>query len=350
MAADDTNTLIVKLLNHWPRAVLQAAIQASPDPFTDLHSGALLAWLEEQAASRQLATPLGYSTPPDLGMLGWFDPRYPEVLRHIPDPPLLLYYKGTLEWLGMPTVAIVGSRRATGQGKEFAASLAAGLAASGVHVISGLAYGIDAAAHHGALRGQGISSACLGSGLHNLYPARHANLASRLVDAGGALISEYPLTQPPLAYQFPERNRLISGFSNAVIVVEASERSGSLITARLALEQGRDVLAVPGPVNSFVSRGAHRLLKQGAALVTEVDDVLDMLNLDGPDVQPASRRQPEGDGGYVFALLNAYPTSLDELVALSGWPAGKLLGVLARLELEEFVRSSGDGYIARSFD
>lgn len=208
----------------------------------------------------------------------WADDGYPPQLRTIPDPPLALYVRGELCAGDRAAVAVVGARRASLYGLQCAARFGEELAARGITVVSGLALGIDGAAHEGALRAGGRTVAVLGGGLARLYPPQHAALAEQ-VAAHGAVISEYPMTMPSLPEQFPRRNRIISGLSLGVVVVEAASRSGSLITADCALEQGREVFAVPGPVMSETSRGTHRLVRQGAALVTCAEDVLDELGL-----------------------------------------------------------------------
>ena len=203
------------------------------------------------------------------------DDDFPERLRHIPDPPLALYYRGTLQAAQRAWVAVVGARTATRRGMQIAETIGRDLAASGATVVSGLARGIDGAAHRGALAAEGGGAwAILGSGLLDLYPRQHRGLAERVVEAGGAVLSEYAPHAAPFKGHFPERNRLISGLCEGVVVVEASRRSGSLITAKAAGEQGRDVMAVPGPVGSPLSAGCHWLIKQGAALVEDAEDVL----------------------------------------------------------------------------
>ncbi len=206
------------------------------------------------------------------------DAAYPKRLRTIPDPPLALYVRGALAAADETAVAVVGSRRASPYGLQCAERLSEELALRGISVVSGLALGIDGAAHRGALRSGGRTLAVLGSGMSRLYPPQHERLASRVAEQG-AVLSEYPLETDPLPHHFPRRNRLISGLSLGVVVVEASGRSGALITADMALEQGREVFAVPGPMTSVTSEGTHRLLKQGARLVTSVEDVLDELRL-----------------------------------------------------------------------
>ena len=209
------------------------------------------------------------------------DPEYPPPLENIPDPPGLLYWKGRLEPRDQLAIAIVGSRRCTPYGARIAERLAAGLSRIGFTVVSGLARGIDAAAHRGAIKAGGRSIAVLANGLASVYPPEHEDLARALVEAGG-LLSEMPMRQVPLAGLFTQRNRIISGLSLGVVVVEATPRSGSLSTARHAMEQNREVFAVPGPVDSLNSRGCHRLIRDGARLVETVDDILEELGPAGP--------------------------------------------------------------------
>ncbi|MCD6291936.1 MAG: DNA-processing protein DprA, partial [Deltaproteobacteria bacterium] len=204
------------------------------------------------------------------------DPRYPENLALIVDPPPVLYFKGSLECLNSPAIAVVGARRASELGRRFAFSLASRLVAQGLTVISGLALGVDGAAHEGSLRGGGSTVAVLGTGLDVVYPAAHRHLAGKIVE-NGVLLTEFPPGAGPDKHHFPRRNRLVSGLSQGVVVVEAGERSGSLITARLALEQGREVFAVPGPPGLPGSRGVNRLLKDGAQLLESVDDIFSAL-------------------------------------------------------------------------
>ncbi len=227
--------------------------------------------------------------------------------------------------------------------------LAERLAAAQLVVVSGLALGIDAAAHRGAVN-EGQTLAVLGSGLRNLHPRSHAGLARKILDSGGAIVSEYLPTHPSYPANFPERNRLISGLARAVVVVEAGLRSGSLITARLALEQGREVLAVPGSVVSPVSAGCHRLLKQGAGLVTDVQDVFAALGLN-PTVavagfSPARAADvPNSAEGQVFAQLSGEPRSVEALSKATGYAVPELLTLLTRLELAGFVQRLPQGYI-----
>ena len=284
----------------------------------------------------------------------------PERLRVIPDPPRRLYVQGAVDVLGVPAVAIVGSRRATRAGRQFAERLAEDLATAGLAVVSGLAYGIDAAAHLGALRvgggalragvattPAGRTVAVLGNGLGHVYPRQHAGLAAEIVESGGALVSEYPADRGPRKHQFPERNRLISGLSLGVVIVEATTKSGSLITARMAAEQGREVMAVPGPVASPLSGGCHRLLKSGAALIESADDVLFAIGYDAAERGTQRGDTPPARLAAVLEQVGAEATTLDQVVAATGLALETAAEGLVELELLGFVAAHRGGYIRR---
>ena len=258
------------------------------------------------------------------------DSDYPQALLNIPDPPLLLYVKGRLDLLNRPALAIVGSRSATPQGINNAEAFAKSLSDAGLCIISGMAHGIDAAAHRGALHGQGSSIAIVGTGLDKVYPAANRDLAHALAQQG-ALISEFPLGTPPLAANFPRRNRLISGMSLGCLVVEASLQSGSLITARLALEQGRDVFAIPGSIHAPQSKGCHALLKQGAKLVETAQDILEELG--GLLVSPAQAANSEGPDSVLLEHLGFDPVDVDTLSVRCGLTIAELSAMLLTLEL-----------------
>ena len=281
----------------------------------------------------------------DISAVQPHSPDYPGYLRNIHDPPDPIFFDGDIAALRGPAVAIVGARRCTAEGRETARRFARHLAECGVAVVSGLAHGIDTAAHEGALAGGGITFAVLGSGVDRVYPARNAALAQRIVSSGGALLSEYPPGTPPARHRFPERNRIISGLSSAVLVVEASNRSGSLITARMALEQGRDVLAVPGPLSSPQSEGCLRLLREGAALVDGFETLRFELGLDEPEGL-TDDGQPEVEDDLLAHFLEPVVT-VDTLVARSGRTAAEVLAALMDLELAGFVAAQGGGYSRR---
>ncbi|MDR2195351.1 MAG: DNA-processing protein DprA [Gallionellaceae bacterium] len=271
------------------------------------------------------------------------DADYPQALLNTPDPPVLLYVKGRRELLNHPALAVVGSRNATPQGIGNAEAFAQAASAAGLCVVSGLAHGIDAAAHHGGLSGAGSSIAVVGTGLDKVYPASNRDLAHRLADAG-ALISEFALGTPPLPANFPRRNRIISGLSLGCLVVEASLQSGSLITARMALEQGREVFAIPGSIHSPQAKGCHYLIKQGAKLVECAGDILEELGLQtrvsAPSAKPA-RTHP------LFKHLGYDPVDMDSLSQRSGLTIEALSAILLQLELEGRVAVLPNGLYQR---
>jgi len=277
------------------------------------------------------------------------DSDYPQALLNIPDPPLLLYVKGRLDLLNRSALAIVGSRNATPQGINNAEAFARSLSDAGLCIISGMAHGIDAAAHRGALRGKGSSVAIVGTGLDKVYPAANRDLAHALAQQG-ALVSEFPPGTPPLAANFPRRNRLISGMSAGCLVVEASLQSGSLITARLALEQGRDVFAIPGSIHAPQSKGCHALLKQGAKLVETAQDILEEIS----GLLAAPARNPAAQGADIqdtcFALLDHLgfdPVDVDTLSARCGLTIAELSAMLLTLELEGRISTLPGGLYQR---
>ena len=281
-------------------------------------------------------TALQWAEGEDQRILTLADAEYPQSLLEIPDPPSLLYVRGRCELLNQASLAIVGSRNPTPQGIQNAENFAEALAAEGLVIVSGLAIGIDTAAHRGALKAQGGSIAFIGTGIDRIYPARNLELAHQLARQG-CVVSEFPLGTPAIASNFPRRNRLISGISRGVLVVEAAPKSGSLITARLAGEQGREVFAIPGSIHSPQSRGCHQLIKQGAKLVETAEDVRVELRWAG--VVPNSGRfvattdrlhTPEDP---LLALLGFDPCSLDELAERSSLPVETLNTRLLQLEL-----------------
>ncbi|HOL36613.1 MAG TPA: DNA-processing protein DprA [Rubrivivax sp.] len=276
-------------------------------------------------------------------------PAYPRQLLETADPPLLLYVEGEAACLGEPSIAIVGSRHATAQGLDNARAFAAELSRQGLVVVSGLALGIDAAAHEGALEGRAGTVAVLGTGLDPVYPARHQALARRIA-GHGALVSEFAPGTPPLREHFPLRNRIIAGLARGTLVVEAAPQSGSLITARQAAEAGREVFAIPGSIHSPQSRGCHALIKQGAKLVESAADILD--ELPGP-ARPRSRTPaaatptPPEQSDPLLAALGHDPTTLDALQARTGWSTAELGARLLELELEGRVARLPGGLYQR---
>jgi len=307
-------------LARFVTADVAAATRRGPDP-GDLER--TLAWL---------ALP-GHS------LFAWDDPDYPASLLAIADPPPAFCYVGRRELLNRPALAIVGSRNATPQGVEHAETFAAALSAAGLTIVSGLAVGIDAAAHRGGLAGSGSSVAVLGTGLDRVYPAANRALARKLSEGGG-LLSEFPLGTPPLPANFPRRNRLISGLSRGVLVVEATLASGSLITARFAAEQGRDVFAIPGSIHSPFSKGSHRLIKDGAKLVETAQDVLDELRLvtssplpGTPAATAEADAEIQGVAARVLAALGHDTAGVDALCERTGLAADAIAVALVELEL-----------------
>lgn len=273
------------------------------------------------------------------------DPLFPALLREIPDPPAVLFFRGAADALRLRCVGLVGARRATQSGLNIAREMSAALARRGISVVSGLALGIDAAAHVAALDVDGSTVAVFGSGVQRVYPAVNRPLAGRICDSNGLLISEYDPDQEPRKQFFPERNRIISGLCEAVIVIEAGEHSGSLITARMALEQGRDVLAVPGSILADQSRGCHRLIREGAALLDSIDTLLLELNLPKDLAEPMTI---SSEARQIWEVLDIDPLPLDVLATRSSVSLSEATLALVELELAGFVVGSSGGYSRRA--
>jgi DNA processing protein len=289
---------------------------------------------------------------PRRSVLTLADPDYPVLLLQLSDPPPLLYLQGRRELLRGPALAIVGSRSATRQGEANAEAFAAHLAACGLTIVSGFARGIDAAAHRGALDGgaEAATIAMLGTGADIVYPESNRSLALRIAQHG-LLLSEYPLGTPAVPHNFPRRNRLIAALSRGVLVVEAALHSGSLITARLAAELGRDVMAIPGSIHSPVARGCHRLIREGARLVESARDVLEELRFEAPQLRPSSASvpgDPAPDDPAPQSLLQAIghdPVDLDTLARRTGLAPGPLSARLLELEMtQDIERLAGNCY------
>ncbi len=272
------------------------------------------------------------------------DPAYPPLLLETADPPPLLYLVGRIDLLRAPAVAVVGSRNATAQGVNNAENFSKSLSQSGLCIVSGIALGIDTAAHQGGLAGAGKSVAVVGTGLDRVYPARNKALAHQLAQHG-ALVSEFPLGTPALANNFPRRNRIISGLSLGCLVVEAAVSSGSLITARLASEQGRDVFAIPGSIHSALSKGCHQLIKQGAKLVERAEDVLEEINWPARAVSSPSTAAATDDP--ILIHLGFDPEPLDALVTRTGMSPEQISGRLLELELRGLVQTLPGGRYQR---
>lgn len=297
-----------------------------------------------------------------VGILTMACGNYPEALRHIHDAPLVLYTLGDSALLGRDQIAVIGSRNATRAGLDHARRFSAELSARKLVITSGLALGIDGAAHAGALDAGFPSIAVIGSGIDRIYPAQHQRLGERIIEHG-VLVSEYPPGTPARAGHFPRRNRIISGLSRGILVVEAGLKSGSLITARLALEQGREVFAIPGSVHSPVAKGCHHLIRQGAQLVETVDHILEELDTwwsmhgatAGPEEAQACQSGNQADTAgelagldsreiAVFEALGYDPQSTDALSSVTGLPADQLMQSLLLLELQGLVSSAPGGF------
>lgn len=305
---------------------------------------------------RAVDAALDWAQHPQCHIINLFDPRYPALLKETPDPPPLLFVRGDDEQLGQPQLAIVGSRNPSAGGRQLAHDFAASLSRHGLIVTSGLALGIDAASHQGSLDAKGKTIAVAGTGLDRIYPARHRELGHQIVEQG-ALVSEFPPGTPPIAHNFPRRNRLISGLSMGTLVIEAALKSGSLITARLAADQGREVFAIPGSIHNPLAKGCHALIQQGAKLVTEVTDILEELGplatflfqherhatrqncVDKTDSDP--HLLPESP---LLENMGFEPISIDELVERSGLTAEAVSAMLLAMELQGIVTSSGGMY------
>jgi len=306
-------------------ATAAAALESGPDPD---RLAATLAWLGEDGH----------------GFLAWDDADYPPSLLEIGDPPPLLFCLGRRELLGRPALAIVGSRNATPQGCEDAEAFAFALSSAGLAIVSGLASGIDAAAHRGGLAGVAKSIAVVGTGPDRVYPASNRALAHALA-SDGLILSEFAPGTPARQHHFPRRNRLISGLARGVLVVEAALGSGSLITARLAAEQGREVFAIPGSIHSPFAKGCHKLIRDGAKLVETAQDVLEELKLaPAPAAASVARAAPaDPSARIVLAALGYDPVDVDTLSSRTGLDASTLLATLSALELDDQVAALPGG-------
>jgi DNA processing protein len=320
-----------------------------------------------EATHRLLDATLNWLGQPGHHVLALGEPGYPELLARIPDPPLLLYIRGHAQLLAGPCLAIVGSRNASVQGRANAQAFAEALSGAGLCIVSGLALGIDAAAHEGALRRCGGTVAVVGTGPDLVYPARNRALCERIAHAG-CIVSEYPVGTPPIPGNFPKRNRIISGLSAGVLVVEAAAQSGSLITARQAAEQGRDVFAIPGSIHAALAKGCHMLIREGAKLVDTARDVLEALapspllalqaaGLSTPDISLTDIKidnsvetgpGPQAESTLLDALGHD-PVEPDALLARLGWSIGEMSACLLVLEIAGRVERLPGGVVQRVF-
>jgi DNA processing protein len=342
------NHLFKRLIDRFnlPEVVFQSSQQEllEVEGITKRQSAAILNYKAPQSIKAELdqANQKGYK------IITLADSLYPPLLREIPDPPPFLYVSGRLD--GSPkNIAVVGSRNPTAYGISTTQKLCADLCAHGITIVSGMAVGIDTAAHRGALAGKGKTVAVLGSGLNRIYPSQNLSLFEKISEKG-AVISEFGLNAEPEAHHFPIRNRIISGMSMGTVVVEATRKSGSLITARLAAEQNREVFAVPGSIQSFKSTGTHALIKQGAKLVENAQDVIEELvaymNMEPPSLhedrvqnhtaQRQSLLTPEERA--LYNILSPYPEHIDTIMRKTHIASGKLLSLLLQLELKGIVQ------------
>jgi DNA processing protein len=290
---------------------------------------------------------LAWLSQPNNHLITLADAHYPQALLEISDSPPILYAKGNLHWLSTPCIAVVGSRNASPQGEKNATDFSHALCQQGLTIVSGLALGIDGAAHRGALKANGATIAVVGTGLDIVYPARHRELAHHIVERG-LVISEFALGTPSRAQNFPRRNRIISGLSLGCLVVEANVQSGSLITARLAAEQGREVFAIPGSIHSPLSKGCHELIKQGAKLVDNIKDIVDELG-SVLSTMPAITNKLKNPTETLPLLeyMGFDPVSMESLVERSGLTSEHLSAMLLMLELENEVASLPGGRYQR---
>lgn len=322
-----------------PEAVLQASVSSLSQHVKPAIARAIAGGIDESA----LVSIALWLDDPQNRILTIADAEYPQHLLNTADPPLLLYVKGRLDLLNMPALAVVGSRNATTQGLHNAEAFARSASDSGLCIVSGMAHGIDTSAHLGGLLGKSSSIAVVGTGLDKVYPASNYKLAHRLAQ-DGTVISEFPLGTPPVASNFPRRNRIISGLSLGCLVVEASLQSGSLITARMALEQGREVFAIPGSIHSPQSKGCHALIKQGAKLVESAQDILEELGHNITTTSAIGERTPEHP---LFAHLGFDPVDVETLAQRSNLTIAELSAILLQLELDGHIATLPGGLYQR---
>lgn len=288
---------------------------------------------------------------PNKEIISIEDPNYPPLLKETFSPPLVLYIAGNGSALSTLQLAVVGSRHPTPLGLQHAEQFASHLSQSGFTITSGLAFGIDGASHRGALAAKGVTIGVAGTGLDRIYPASHRTLVNEIIDNNGAVISEFPLATPPLRMNFPRRNRIISGLSVGVLVVEAALRSGSLITAKLALNEGREVFAIPGSIHHPLARGCHYLIRQGAVLVEKAEDILAELSSFGAFFQPQNSssqtnlRLLSQELSALLSHIDYEITTIDVILSRSGLTVGEVSSMLLSLELDGFIKSVTGGYV-----
>jgi DNA processing protein len=340
-------------LRALPHAAMVVLLRAFGGPGNVLAASRaqLSAVVPDEVVTRLLAPPAedvlartaAWLAVPGHDIVAWDDTDYPRALLELGYAPPVFFFVGRRELLNRPALAIVGSRNATAQGLDNARNFARALADAGLTIVSGLALGVDAAAHEGALLGAGSTLAVVGTGLDRVYPARHRELAHRIANDGG-LLSEFPPGTPPREHNFPRRNRLISGLAKGVLVVEAAQKSGSLITARYAGEQGREVFAIPGSIHSPLAKGCHKLIREGAKLVETAQDILEELGMasKGTGNLQSAASAPISSNALLAALADD-PVDIDALVARTGLPTEAVTAELTELELAGIVASLPGG-------
>ncbi len=333
---------VKKLLIRWPD--LEEMFRLSSQELTQAGLPAKIANAIATFNLNDIDADLTWQNHDNHYLLTWCDSDYPALLKEIPDPPIALYAQGDITALHQKRVAMVGTRNPSITGGETARQFAYELALKQVTVVSGLALGIDAQAHRGCLEAQGKTIAVMGTGIDCIYPRRHIQLAEKICH-NGLLMTEFPLHSPPNAGHFPRRNRIISGLSSCTLVVEAAIKSGSLITARMALEQNRDVLAIPGSIYNPQSRGCHYLLQQGAKLVTSSHDILDELNIDYENLDAKNTHKVLADENKnLVKCIGFETTTIDQIMTRCGLALETVICELAELELQGIVSAVPGGY------
>ncbi len=354
LAAAHARNVIPRQFLQWLEIIKSPAalFNANEDTWRSLGMSAAQQQSMSQPDWKAVEQSLEWAGQSDCHILTLGDSHYPQLLKEISDPPLVLFVQGQSELLSARQIGMVGARDISPYGQKNAYQFAYQLSAAGYVITSGLARGVDAASHRGALASRGPTIAVAGTGLFHTYPQSHRELAAEIVAQGGALVSEFPLSASPRPHHFPRRNRIISGLSVGVLVVEAALRSGSLVTARHAVEQGREVFAIPGSIQSPVARGCHALIRQGAKLVESAEDILEEFSMDYSRLQvefsPSLAIIPDcltGIDQKIFDQIGSAVTSLDEIILRSGLTASAVSSILLSLELQGHIQSVTGGYV-----
>lgn len=337
-------------LSHFDH--IEALFKASEKTWCDIGLSDEAIYALKNPDWRSVERDLAWEQYPNHHILVWGDADYPLLLAEIADPPRVIFIKGNRHALVQKQIAMVGSRHATKMGLDHAEQFSYVLAEAGLVMTSGLALGIDGACHRGALNAKGLTVGVAGTGLNLTYPSQHKKLVDEMIDHHGAVISEFPLSAEPAAWRFPRRNRIIAGLSLGVVVVEAALKSGSLITARLAIESGREVFAIPGSIHNPLARGCHHLIRQGAKLVETADDIIEELG--AISITPRIAELPKitdtrppvpNEHGFLLDYVETELTPLDVIISRSQLTAGEVSSILLVLELNGYVQSLPGGYI-----